>query len=62
MIILKDYQERVLDSLTEFFRQRSQDGRPEAAFREVQLRTGRAPVPYLPVSAAGLAEAYPMSA
>ena len=49
MIILKDYQERVLDSLTEFFRQRSQDGRPEAAFREVQLRTGRAPVPYLPV-------------
>ena len=52
MITLKDYQTRVLDSLRYFFRQCSQDGRPEAAFEAVQLRNGRTPVPYLPISAA----------
>jgi type III restriction enzyme len=59
MITLKDYQERVLDSLRDFFRQCSKDGRPEGAFQAVQLRNGRTPVPYIPVSVAGLAPEMP---
>lgn len=43
MIALKAYQERVLDSLREFFRQCSKDGRPEAACQAVQLRNSSAP-------------------
>ena len=35
MITLKDYQTRVLDSLRDFLRQCSKDGRPEGAFQEV---------------------------
>jgi len=54
MIALKDYQERVLDSLREFFRLCSKDGRPEAAFQAVQVRNGVHPVPYVPVNASGL--------
>lgn len=59
MIALKDYQERVLDSLREFFIQCARDGRPEAAYQAVQLRYTPNPVPYLPVSAAGLPSAMP---
>ncbi|MCX7347455.1 MAG: DEAD/DEAH box helicase family protein, partial [Alphaproteobacteria bacterium] len=59
MITLKDYQVRVLDSLRDFFRQCSKDGRPEAAFQGVQLRNGRNPVPYIPVAAAGLTPGMP---
>jgi len=59
MITLKDYQQRVLDSLRDFFRQCSKDGRPEAAFQAVQLRNGRTPMPYIPVTAAGLAAGMP---
>jgi type III restriction enzyme len=59
MITLKDYQSRVLDSLRDFFRQCSKDGRPEAAFQTVQLRNGRTPLPYIPVTAAGLAAGMP---
>ena len=59
MITLKDYQHRVLDSLRDFFRQCSKDGRPEGAFQAVQLRNGRTPAPYIPVSAAGLASEMP---
>ncbi len=40
MITLKPYQERVLDSLRDFFRQCAQDGRPEAAFQAVQFNNG----------------------
>ncbi len=55
MITLKDYQTRVLDSLREFFRQCSKDRRPDAAFQAVLVMNGsREPVPYLPVSGAGL--------
>jgi type III restriction enzyme len=54
MIALKDYQERVLDSLRDFFRQCARDQRPEAAYQAVQLRYTTSPVPYLPVNAAGL--------
>lgn len=59
MITLKDYQTRVLDSLRDFFRQCSKDGRPEAAFQAVQLRNGRTPAPYIPVSVAGLTPGMP---
>ena len=60
MIVLKDYQNRVLDSLRDFFRQCSKDGRPEAAFQAVQLRNDvRQPVPYLPVAVAGLSPGMP---
>jgi type III restriction enzyme len=54
MIALKDYQERVLDSLREFFRQCARDQRPESAYQAVQLHYTNAPVPYLPVNVAGL--------
>jgi type III restriction enzyme len=60
MITLKDYQVRVLDSLRDFFRQCSRDGRPEAAFQAVQVKNGSAePVPYLPVNAEGLPPGMP---
>ena len=59
MITLKDYQARVLESLGDFFRQCSKDGRPEAAFQGVQLRNNRPPVPYIPVQMAGLAAGMP---
>lgn len=54
MITLKDYQERVLDSLREFFRLTARNQNPEPAFREVTRRTFQAPQPYLSVGAAGL--------
>ncbi len=53
MITLKDYQERVLESLRDFFRLTAQTKKPDAAFREVTRRFGEA-APYLPVTAAGL--------
>ena len=53
MITLKDYQERVLESLGDFFRCTAQTKTPEVAFREVTRRFGEA-APYFPVSAAGL--------
>lgn len=59
MITLKDYQTRVLESLDDFFRQCSKDGRPEGAFQAVQLRSNRPPVPYIPVQMAGLAAGMP---
>ncbi|OPZ86342.1 MAG: Type III restriction enzyme, res subunit [bacterium ADurb.Bin429] len=59
MITLKDYQERVLESLRDFLRQSAHDNRPEAAFRAVQLRTGRNPMRYLPVEAEGLEPGMP---
>ena len=59
MIALKDYQIRVLDSLRDFLRQCSKDGRPDAAFQAVQIMNARQPVPYLPVHAAGLLPGMP---
>ncbi len=59
MIVLKDYQTRVLGSLRDFFRQCSKDGRPEAAFQAVQLRNGGTPVPYVSVPATGLSLGMP---
>ena len=59
MIALKDYQERVLESLRDFFKQCARDGQPERAYQAVQLRYTTSPVPYLPVNAAGLPGAMP---
>ncbi len=59
MIALKDYQERVLDSLREFFTQCARDRRPEPAYLAVQLRYSNSPVPYLPVNVAGLPQEMP---
>ncbi|MCG3112352.1 MAG: DEAD/DEAH box helicase family protein [Candidatus Manganitrophus sp. SB1] len=59
MIALKEYQERVLDSLRDFFRQCAKEGRPEAAFQAVQARNGRPPAPYIPVQASGLLPGMP---
>jgi len=53
VITLKDYQERVLESLGDFFSLTAQTKKPEVAFREVTRRLGEA-APYLPVTAAGL--------
>ncbi len=58
MITLKGYQERVLDSLREFFRLTAQTGDPVSAFRDTTRRLGEA-TPYLPVSAAGLGSGMP---
>lgn len=57
MIELKDYQERVLDSLRQFLKLCSQTGNAEAAFRQVTMDedTGEY-VPYTPVNVAGLSE------
>ena len=54
MIALKDYQERVLESLRDFFRQCARDGQPERAYQAVQLRYTTSPAPYLPVNVSGL--------
>ncbi len=59
MITLKDYQKRVLTSLSGFFRQCSRDGHPEAAFQAVQRKNGRNPAPYIPVVATGLSREMP---
>ena len=53
MITLKDYQERVLESLRDFFRLAAQTKMPDVAFREVTRRFGEG-APYIPVPAAGL--------
>lgn len=59
MITLKDYQNRVLDSLHGFFRMCSRDGHPETAFRETQISNRQEPVPYVPVSFSGLSHDMP---
>ena len=59
MISLKTYQSRVLDSLRDFFRQSSKDGRPEEAFRAVLAKNAMPPVPYIPVPATGLTPGMP---
>lgn len=48
MITLKDYQERVLESLGEFFRLTAQKRDPQLAFQEITRRTFQEPVPYMP--------------
>ena len=51
MITLKDYQERVLDSLREFFRLAGQTGNPDTAIRDVTRRVYGEAKPYFPAGA-----------
>lgn len=48
MITLKDYQERVLESLDEFLRLAVKHEDPRPAFEAVTKRTFQEAVPYLP--------------
>ena len=57
MIQLKDYQQRVLDSLRRFFRLAVKD--PVAAFDRVQVENGRIPTPYLPIVMPGPSQGLP---
>ena len=59
MITLKDYQERVLDSLREFFRLAARTRDPDSAFREVTRGVYGEAMPYFPVSVAGLEPSMP---
>ncbi len=59
MIALKDYQNRVLDSLREFFRLCSKTGSPAEAFGAVCTTNGSGDGLYLPIPAAGLARDMP---
>lgn len=59
MIALKEYQSRVLDSLEQFFRECSRDGRPEKAFQTVLEQNAQQPLLYLPVHAEGLSSEMP---
>jgi len=59
MIALKDYQSRVLESLRDFFRIAARERNPAAAFIEITARTFGYPVPYIPVSAAGMKSQMP---
>ena len=60
MIILKDYQNRVLDSLRDFLGQAARDQHPDGAFQAVQVANGiRQPSPYLPVHVPGFSPEMP---
>lgn len=59
MITLKDYQERVLDSLREYFRLTAQTGNPDSAFRTVTRRVYGEAMPYFSVSVTGLESRMP---
>jgi type III restriction enzyme len=54
VITLKDYQQRVLDSLREFLQRCSRERSPSAAFQRVLEKNGSQIVPYIPVPASGL--------
>jgi len=58
MITLKDYQERVLDSLREFFRIAARTRDPALAYSDTTRRLGET-TPYLPVPSAGLGSGMP---
>jgi type III restriction enzyme len=59
MIVLKDYQQRALDSLREFFRLTARNRNPDSSFREITQRMSGEAVPYFPVSAAGFESRMP---
>lgn len=59
MITLKDYQERVLDSLREFFRLTARTGDPSSAFRDTTRKLTGEAMPYLPISSTGLGDGMP---
>lgn len=59
MIALKDYQERVLESLRGFLRDCARGLRPESAFQAALSKNGGAMAPYIPVQAEGLEPGLP---
>lgn len=59
MITLKDYQERVLDSLREFFGLTARTGDPSSAFRDTTRKLTGEAMPYLPISSTGLGDGMP---
>ena len=59
MIALKDYQDRVLESLRGFLRDCARGFRPETAFQSALSRNGGAMAPYIPVQTEGLAPGLP---
>lgn len=54
MIQLKDYQQRVLESLRAFLKRTAQTRHPADAFREVTEKVYGEPLAYIPATAAGL--------
>ncbi len=54
MIQLKDYQERVLESLRDFLRLTARSGSPAEAYREVTQRVYGEALQYIQATAAGL--------
>jgi type III restriction enzyme len=54
VITLKDYQQRVLDSLRDFLRQCARERNPGAAFQRALERNGGQILPYISVAASGL--------
>jgi len=54
MLVLKDYQNRVLDSLRQFFRECAQSGRPAEAFQSTLIANHQPLRPYVPVLDPGL--------
>ena len=54
MIQLKDYQQRVLESLRAFLKRTAQTRHPADAFREVTEKVYGEPLTYIPATAAGL--------
>jgi hypothetical protein len=58
VITLKDYQERVPESLCDFFRLTAKTSKPDVAFRELTRRIREAN-PYVPVLTAGLGSGMP---
>ena len=54
MITLKNYQQRLLDSLRDFLRQCARERSPSKAFRQALERNGGQIIPYFPVAASGL--------
>jgi len=59
VITLKDYQERVLDSLREYFRGAARTYDPDSAFQHVTCRVYGEAMPYSPVSVEGLESRMP---
>lgn len=59
MITLKPYQVEVLESLREFLRLCSDQGRPEIPFANVRQMLGRPSLPYIAVNAPGIDPAMP---
>jgi type III restriction enzyme len=54
LITLKDYQQRVLDSVRDFLRLCAQSRQPASAFQRILEKNGSQIIPYIPATASGL--------